>query len=92
MGVEKGVVKGRIPEKHLFGHCRNYKSAQINLGRGATPKLGNARNKGYLFLGIRSLILHEHCCSLLIEQSSKSSLNIWVGKLHRMVGPTQNLV
>ena len=45
MGVGKGVTKGRNPEKHLLG------IAEINLGRGATPKLGNVQKKGCLFLG-----------------------------------------
>ena len=74
------------PRKHLLA------IAEISLGRGATPKLGNAQKKGCLFLGF----LPSYYISTIAHCSSSSpqnlALNIWVWKLHRMVGPTQNLV
>ena len=63
--------QGKETRKTSFGHCRNYKSAQIDLGRrGGHPQIGQRTMQN----GISSLILHERCFSLLTEQSSKSSL------------------
>ena len=66
MGVGKGVSKEGTP-KTSFGHCRN------QFRKGGHPQIGQCPKERVSFPGIPSLILHEHCFSMLNEQSSKSS-------------------
>ena len=69
MGVEKGVVKEGTP-KNIFWTLPKLQKCPNQFGT------DNAQKKGCLFLGfLPSYYMSiEHCCSLLIEQSSKSSL------------------
>ena len=92
MGVEKGVAKGRIREKHLLDIAEITKVPKSIWEGGPPPNWAMPKIKGIFFLGFvpsyyMSTVAH---CSPSSPQNL--ALNIWVGKLHRMVGPTQNLV
>ena len=85
MGVEKGVAKEGTP-KNIFWTLPILQKCPNQFGT------DNAQKKGCLFLGF----LPSYYMSTVAHCSSSSpqnlALNIWVGKLHRMVGPTQNLI
>ena len=91
MGVEKAWPREGNP-KNIFWTLPKLQKCPNQFGKGATPKLGNAQKKGCLFLGF----LPSYYMSTVSHCSSSSpqnlALNIRVGKLHRMVGPTQNLI
>ena len=64
MGVEKGVAKGRNPEKHLLDIAEITKVPK-SIWEGGHPQIGQCTKERVSFSGIPSLILHEQCSCIM---------------------------